>query len=143
MARNFIGQVVDSPYVLSAVNPTIGISSIPVTWGILNTGIEDYTYSKQNTLPYVVGTATTHSSGQQVSSLTLTTPVNSTGDLLLAFFGSSTAGKTFSSSGWRVARENSAVDPSLAVLYKTSSGNETSTQTFNITGGDYTGRICY
>lgn len=134
MPRNYIGFNIDKEYVLETVNPTIGISSVGLNWGILDTSGFDLTYSKKNLLPYVVGSATSTSGGINVSSITFNTPTNSSGDLLLAFLATNNSNRTFSSSGW-VVEKSTIVAPSFSVLSKTASESEPSPVTFTITGG--------
>lgn len=134
MARNFVGIVSNVSPVISVVNPSVGISSLGVNWGILHNNISDSSFNTDNTVPYIVGTATS-ASGALLSSVVVNTPANNTGDLLLAFITSKVSGRTFSSSGWTVERQNSTNTPSQAILSKISTGSENSTQTFTVTGG--------
>lgn len=127
--RSYVGFSTNILAISPSTNPTVGTFS--VFGGIFNTSLEDYYFNK---IPYVKG-STSAFGNVGSTSLSVNLPTNSGGDLLITFFSTKSLSRTISSSGWTVEAQNSAVDPTLCVLTKISTGSEPSSYTFNITGG--------
>lgn len=110
-------------------------------FGIFGCNKKDLDFISNNSQVPYISAKTSATTASSVSSLTINTAQCSEGDLLLVFGGTDGTSRVWSSEpGWTLETQSPAfgVNPVLVVYSRIATGSETSTYTFDFTGG--TGR---